>query len=136
MLPMQCAAFKLACCSVKSSRFETSPAVTAHQHPCTPMRQSRTAGQPPAVLRQPINRAPPHQVRNSKATAQVDDSGKVQRLRKTCPSEECGPGVFMATHFNRVYWCAALRPGMHLHCPVLDAEPAGRAKHTMLHAWL
>lgn len=33
----------------------------------------------------------------------VDDSGKVQRLRKTCPAPECGPGVFMATHFNRVY---------------------------------
>ena len=31
----------------------------------------------------------------------VDDSGKVQRLRKVCPS--CGPGIFMATHFNRVY---------------------------------
>ncbi len=35
---------------------------------------------------------------------QVDDSGKVQRLRKVCPT--CGPGIFMATHFNRVYWCA------------------------------
>ena len=32
---------------------------------------------------------------------QVDDSGKVQRLRKVCP--QCGPGIFMATHFNRVY---------------------------------
>lgn len=31
----------------------------------------------------------------------VDDSGKVQRLRKVCP--DCGPGIFMATHFNRVY---------------------------------
>lgn len=31
----------------------------------------------------------------------VDDSGKVQRLRKVCP--ECGPGIFMATHFDRVY---------------------------------
>ena len=35
---------------------------------------------------------------------QVDDGGKVQRLRKVCPAAECGPGVFMATHFNRVYW--------------------------------
>uniref|UniRef100_A0A061SHH0 Small subunit ribosomal protein S27Ae n=1 Tax=Tetraselmis sp. GSL018 TaxID=582737 RepID=A0A061SHH0_9CHLO len=33
----------------------------------------------------------------------VDDSGKVQRLRKQCPEPQCGPGVFMATHFNRVY---------------------------------
>jgi small subunit ribosomal protein S27Ae len=31
----------------------------------------------------------------------VDDSGKVQRLRKQCP--QCGPGTFMATHFDRVY---------------------------------
>jgi small subunit ribosomal protein S27Ae len=37
----------------------------------------------------------------------VDDSGKVQRLRKVCP--QCGPGIFMATHFDRVYCgkCAA-----------------------------
>ena len=40
------------------------------------------------------------------ACVQVDDSGKVQRLRKVCP--KCGPGMFMATHFNRVYWCAQL----------------------------
>jgi len=33
----------------------------------------------------------------------VDDSGKVQRLRKECPEPSCGKGVFMATHFNRVY---------------------------------
>jgi ribosomal protein S27AE len=32
---------------------------------------------------------------------QVDDSGKVSRLRKQCP--QCGPGIFMATHFDRVY---------------------------------
>merc|ERR1712130_350859 len=33
----------------------------------------------------------------------VDDSGKVQRMRKVCPEPSCGPGIFMATHFNRVY---------------------------------
>ncbi|KAK9817957.1 hypothetical protein WJX72_004904 [[Myrmecia] bisecta] len=33
----------------------------------------------------------------------VDDSGKVERLHKVCPSAECGPGIFMATHFNRVH---------------------------------
>lgn len=33
---------------------------------------------------------------------QVEDGGKVQRLRKTCP--DCGPGIFMATMFDRVYW--------------------------------
>lgn len=31
----------------------------------------------------------------------MDDSGKVSRLRKQCP--QCGPGIFMATHFDRVY---------------------------------
>ena len=25
-------------------------------------------------------------------------------MRKECPHENCGPGVFMATHFNR-YHC-------------------------------
>lgn len=32
----------------------------------------------------------------------VEDGGKIQRLRKTCP--HCGPGIFMATMFDRVYW--------------------------------
>jgi len=31
----------------------------------------------------------------------VDDGGKVERLRQTCP--QCGPGTFMAKHFDRVY---------------------------------
>ena len=34
----------------------------------------------------------------------VDGQDRVQRLRKECPHENCGPGVFMATHFNR-YHC-------------------------------
>ncbi|KAI4349785.1 hypothetical protein L6164_010341 [Bauhinia variegata] len=33
----------------------------------------------------------------------VDDSGKVQRLRKDCPNAECGAGTFMANHFDRHY---------------------------------
>ena len=33
----------------------------------------------------------------------VDSNDKVQRLRKECPNEICGPGVFMAMHFNRYY---------------------------------
>ena len=33
----------------------------------------------------------------------VDANEKVQRLRKECPHELCGPGVFMAMHFNRYY---------------------------------
>jgi small subunit ribosomal protein S27Ae len=34
----------------------------------------------------------------------VDDkTGKVSRLRKECPNEDCGNGVFMATHIDRYY---------------------------------
>ncbi|CAH2080529.1 unnamed protein product, partial [Thlaspi arvense] len=33
----------------------------------------------------------------------IDDSGKVQRLRKECPNAECGAGTFMANHFDRHY---------------------------------
>nr|ADE58112.1 ubiquitin/ribosomal fusion protein [Citrus trifoliata] len=35
--------------------------------------------------------------------SKVDDSGKVQRLRKECPNAECGAGPFMANHFDRQY---------------------------------
>ena len=33
----------------------------------------------------------------------VDDSGRVQRLKKECPNAECGAGTFMANHFDRHY---------------------------------
>jgi len=33
----------------------------------------------------------------------VDDNGKIQRLRRECPAEECGAGIFMAAHFDRQY---------------------------------
>ncbi|CAL1150083.1 unnamed protein product [Cladocopium goreaui] len=33
----------------------------------------------------------------------VDSNDKVTRLRRECPHETCGPGVFMAMHFNRYY---------------------------------
>ncbi|NWR72739.1 RS27A protein, partial [Centropus bengalensis] len=33
----------------------------------------------------------------------VDENGKISRLRRECPSEECGAGVFMASHFDRHY---------------------------------
>jgi small subunit ribosomal protein S27Ae len=33
----------------------------------------------------------------------VDDAGKVTRLRRECPSESCGAGVFMASHYDRQY---------------------------------
>ncbi|XP_045462021.1 ubiquitin-40S ribosomal protein S27a-like [Harmonia axyridis] len=33
----------------------------------------------------------------------VDDSGKIHRLRRECPSEQCGAGVFMAAMEDRHY---------------------------------
>ena len=33
----------------------------------------------------------------------VDDDGKITRLRRECPNETCGTGVFMATHYDRSY---------------------------------
>ncbi len=33
----------------------------------------------------------------------VDEDGKIYRLRRECPAEECGAGVFMASHANRQY---------------------------------
>ena len=34
----------------------------------------------------------------------VDENSNITRLRKECPAEQCGPGVFMATHIDR-YTC-------------------------------
>ncbi|KAG0242255.1 ribosomal protein S27a-domain-containing protein [Mortierella sp. GBAus27b] len=34
---------------------------------------------------------------------QVDGSGKITRLRRECPSETCGAGIFMAWHHDRQY---------------------------------
>jgi ubiquitin-small subunit ribosomal protein S27Ae len=33
----------------------------------------------------------------------VDSDGKIERLRRECPSETCGAGVFMAAMHNRQY---------------------------------
>ncbi|XP_035582660.1 ubiquitin-40S ribosomal protein S27a-like [Zalophus californianus] len=33
----------------------------------------------------------------------VDENGKISRLRRECTSDECGAGVFMASHFDRYY---------------------------------
>ncbi|XP_049848219.1 uncharacterized protein LOC126313307 [Schistocerca gregaria] len=33
----------------------------------------------------------------------VNEDNKVERLREECPAPNCGPGVFMARHFNRMY---------------------------------
>jgi len=35
--------------------------------------------------------------------SRVDENGKITRLRRECPSAECGAGVFMASHFDRQY---------------------------------
>uniref|UniRef100_A0A8C9GXF7 Ubiquitin-ribosomal protein eS31 fusion protein n=1 Tax=Piliocolobus tephrosceles TaxID=591936 RepID=A0A8C9GXF7_9PRIM len=33
----------------------------------------------------------------------VDENGKISRLHRECLSDECGAGVFMASHFDRHY---------------------------------
>ena len=33
----------------------------------------------------------------------VDGNGKITRLRRVCPDANCGPGTFMASHFDRQY---------------------------------
>ena len=33
----------------------------------------------------------------------VDGNGKITRLRRVCPNAACGPGTFMASHFDRQY---------------------------------
>lgn len=33
----------------------------------------------------------------------VDENGKIHRLRRECPGENCGSGVFMAAHEDRHY---------------------------------
>ena len=33
----------------------------------------------------------------------VDENGKITRLRRECPNEICGAGIFMANHFDRQY---------------------------------
>ncbi|GAA5926868.1 uncharacterized protein JCM15063_000391 [Sporobolomyces koalae] len=33
----------------------------------------------------------------------VDSDGKIKRLRRECPAESCGAGVFLANHHNRQY---------------------------------
>lgn len=33
----------------------------------------------------------------------IDADGKVERLKKECPADSCGAGVFMASHSDRSY---------------------------------
>eukprot|EP00483_Globobulimina_turgida_P002506 UN02510 len=46
----------------------------------------------------------------------VDDDGNIKRLRKTCNEDMCGPGVRMATHYDRFY-CGKC----HLTVPIKKA---------------
>ncbi|XP_043838822.1 ubiquitin-40S ribosomal protein S27a-like [Dromiciops gliroides] len=34
----------------------------------------------------------------------VDENGKISHLQRECPSDQCGAGVFMTSHFDRHYW--------------------------------
>ncbi|KAJ2677823.1 ubiquitin-40S ribosomal protein S27a [Coemansia spiralis] len=49
----------------------------------------------------------PHKHKNVKLAIlkfyKVDESGQITRLRRECPSESCGAGVFMASHKDRQY---------------------------------
>lgn len=64
-------------------------------------------------------------------TVQVDENGKITRLRRECP--RCGAGVFLAQHFDRVY-CGKCATTF-----VFD-QPAGAATatkwHLSPHQWL
>jgi small subunit ribosomal protein S27Ae len=42
----------------------------------------------------------------------VDSDGKIKRLRRECPAETCGAGVFMAAHANRQY-CGKCESRLH-----------------------
>ncbi len=33
----------------------------------------------------------------------VDENGKITRLRRECPNQNCGAGIFMASHYDRQY---------------------------------
>ncbi|KAG7233228.1 hypothetical protein INR49_007307 [Caranx melampygus] len=43
------------------------------------------------------------EVEPSDTIENVDENGKIHRLRRECPADECGAGVFMASHFDRHY---------------------------------
>jgi len=59
----------------------------------------------------------------------VDGNGKITRLRQVCPNPECGPGVFMAAHFDRRYCgkCGLTYMSGPGDAPAAD-EPAAAAK--------
>jgi len=55
----------------------------------------------------------------------VDGNGKITRLRRVCPNKECGPGTFMAAHFDRQY-CG--KCGLTYMMENVDKSAAPKAK--------
>jgi small subunit ribosomal protein S27Ae len=53
----------------------------------------------------------------------VDSDGKIQRLRRECPSETCGAGIFMAFHEDRQYCGKCHTTCMFLHEVADDRHP-------------
>jgi small subunit ribosomal protein S27Ae len=59
----------------------------------TPKKNKHKRKKPPAVDRR---------VQQILKFYKIED-GKVTRTRKVCPQPQCGPGVFMARHFDRMH---------------------------------
>jgi ribosomal protein S27AE len=59
----------------------------------------------------------------------VDSDGKIKRLRRECPSAECGAGIFMAWHENRQY-CVRSAGRMHDSMLTTDAHRASATSPT------
>ena len=55
----------------------------------------------------------------------IDGAGKVTRLRRVCPS--CGPGVFMASHYDRQY-CGKCGLTYMFEPDQIKAKPTGKPK--------
>merc|ERR1712147_91236 len=49
------------------------------------------------------NYTTPKKIKHKHRKDKVADNGKINRLRRECPAEERGAGVFMAAHFDRQY---------------------------------
>ncbi|KAH6561678.1 hypothetical protein BASA50_000307 [Batrachochytrium salamandrivorans] len=56
----------------------------------------------------------------------VEDNGTVSRLRRECPNETCGAGVFMASHFDRQY-CGRCGLTFKFAAADIKAKPAPKA---------
>lgn len=63
----------------------------------------------------------------------VDSDGKIKRLRRECPSAECGAGIFVR--------CFSASPRAHAHLYDIDGFPQGPSvlrqvrSDLHLHAW-